>query len=109
MHGSESSPILPHGWTAQGGFMALQAILAAWTPRFQSVLRIVTAALYLEHGTMKLLRFPMRPSPPPGAPPMGGGGPPGPPPDNIMSMLGGMSGYFELIGGILLLFGIFSR
>ena len=39
--------------------------LAAWSPQMLAVLRIMTALLFIEHGTSKLFGFP--PSP------MGGG------------------------------------
>ena len=32
--------------------------LNAWAPRILSVLRIVVALLFIEHGTMKLFGFP---------------------------------------------------
>jgi putative oxidoreductase len=34
-----------------------------WAPRVLSVLRIVAALLFLEHGTQKLLGFPPSPNP----------------------------------------------
>jgi putative oxidoreductase len=57
-----------------------------------SVLRIVTALLFMEHGTQKLLGFP--PSPNPGPP--------------LASLLG-VQGVIELVGGFLLLIGLFTR
>jgi putative oxidoreductase len=65
---------------------------AVWYPRILAVLRIMAALLFLEHGTQKLLGFP--PSPNPGPP--------------IASLLG-VQGLIELIGGILLLIGLFTR
>lgn len=56
------------------------------------ILRIVTALLFLEHGTGKLLGFP--PSANPGPP--------------LLSLLGGQ-GVLELVGGALLLIGLFTR
>ena len=32
--------------------------LSAWAPRVLSLLRIVTALLFIEHGLMKLISFP---------------------------------------------------
>jgi putative oxidoreductase len=52
----------------------------------------MAALLFLEHGTQKLLGFP--PSPNPGPP--------------LASLLG-VQGLIELIGGILLLLGLFTR
>jgi putative oxidoreductase len=57
-----------------------------------SILRIVTALLFLEHGTGKLLGFPMSSMafPPPWT-------------------LFWVAGWFELIGSLLLLIGLFTR
>jgi putative oxidoreductase len=65
---------------------------AVWVPRMLTVLRIVAALLFLEHGMQKLLGFP--PSPNPGPP--------------LASLLG-VQGVLELFGGILLLIGLFTR
>jgi putative oxidoreductase len=63
-----------------------------WIARALSVLRIVTALLFLEHGTGKILGFPMSSMafPPPWT-------------------LFWVAGWFELIGGLLLLVGLFTR
>ncbi len=63
-----------------------------WTARALSVLRIVTALLFLEHGTSKLFGFPPSPFPVHG----------------LLSMLGA-SGILEAGGGFLLLLGLFTR
>jgi putative oxidoreductase len=65
--------------------------LAAWTPYFLSVLRIMAALLLLQHGTQKLLGFPPHPNPP------------------ALTSLPGIAGIFELIGGALLVLGLFTR
>jgi putative oxidoreductase len=57
-----------------------------------SVLRIMTALLFLEHGTQKLLGFP--PSPNPGPP---------------LFSLYGVQGMIEIVGGVLLTIGLFTR
>ena len=65
--------------------------LDVWAPRALSVLRIVAALIFLEHGTQKLLGFPpseMSPS--------------------LLSLIGA-AGLLELVGGILLLIGLFTR
>ena len=66
--------------------------IAAWSPYLLSVLRIVVALLFIEHGTMKLLGFP---------------------PSNHVAgsliSLEGVSGILELVGGLLLLPGLFTR
>ncbi len=70
-----------------------QAFLDTWTPRALAVLRIVTAFLFLQHGTAKLLHFPhvaMFDALPP------------------LSFYG-FAGMLELVGGVLLLIGLFTR
>jgi putative oxidoreductase len=64
-----------------------------WQPQLLGLLRIVTALLFLQHGTAKLFGFPhvaafdgLR----------------------LLSFLG-LAGVLELAGGILLLLGIFTR
>jgi putative oxidoreductase len=64
-----------------------------WVPHFLSLLRFMTGLLFLQHGTTKLLSVP--PSE------MSGGG--------ISLTLGGVSGLFELIGGALIVVGLFTR
>jgi len=72
--------------------MAASANFAVWTPRMVSVLRIASALLFLEHGTQKLLGFP----------PSAGPGP------ELVSLLG-VQGGLELVGGALLVVGLFTR
>ncbi len=69
-----------------------QSLAAEWAPRLLSVLRIIAALLFMQHGTQKLLGFP--PS-----------GRPGP---ELVSLLG-LAGVLELVGGALLLLGLFTR
>jgi putative oxidoreductase len=63
-----------------------------WAPILLSVLRIVAGLLFLAHGTQKLLGFPASPMPPP----------------ELLSMMG-MGGLLELVGGFLILIGLFTR
>src|SRR3954464_7246261 len=69
------------------------AFFATWTPRALALLRIVTAYLFLMHGTAKLLGVPHVASF-----------------DKLqlLSLLG-LAGVLELLGGVLLLFGLFTR
>ena len=67
--------------------------MAVWTPRILSVLRIVAALLFMEHGLMKLLHFPIAQ---PGVP------------DPLPVMLVA-AGAIELVGGALLTLGLFTR
>lgn len=63
--------------------------LNAWSPRILSVLRIMSALLFMQHGTQKLLSFPL--------------------PANPLTALTTVAGAIELIGGVLLAIGLFSR
>jgi putative oxidoreductase len=69
-------------------------ILEDWAPRALSILRIVAAVLFFEHGSQKLFGFPPRLE-----------GAPGP---EIVSLLGA-AGIMEIIGGGLLILGLFTR
>jgi len=67
--------------------------LAAWSPRVLSLLRIIFGLLFLEHGLMKLFHFP---APQPGAP-------------DPLPPLELAAGVIELVGGVLLTLGLFTR
>ena len=67
--------------------------LSAWAPRVLSILRIVAGLLLLQHGAQKILHFP----------PGGAGG------GIDLSTLGGWSGPIELVGGVLIILGLFTR
>ena len=71
----------------------LNSFYATWTPRFLSVLRIISAFLFIAHGAQKLFGF----LAPPGAP--------GPAPYGQIWI----GGVIEFFGGILLLLGLFTR
>jgi putative oxidoreductase len=64
-----------------------------WRPRLLSVLRIVTGFMFVQHGTRKLF----------GVPP-GEGAVIAP-----VSSLIGVAGVLELVGGLLILLGLFTR
>jgi putative oxidoreductase len=64
-----------------------------WAPHLLSVLRIIAALIFLEHGTQKLFGFP---------PPIGGTGP------AALSLLW-FAAVIETVGGVLLLLGLFTR
>jgi putative oxidoreductase len=81
------------GDPAWGDDVISNAVLATWSPRLLSVLRIVAALLFLQHGLAKLLHFPhvamfdqLQ----------------------LFSLLG-LAGVIELVGGVLLLIGLFTR
>ena len=67
-------------------------MLTPWAPVLLSVLRIVAALLLFEHGTAKLLSFPPSEM--------------GPPP---VGSLIWVAGVLELVGGALLILGLFTR
>ncbi len=67
--------------------------LNQWAPTVLSLLRLVAALLFIEHGAMKLLAFP-QPMP----------GPPGPLPPLMLT-----AGLLELVGGSLLAVGLLTR
>ncbi len=64
-----------------------------WSPRFLSVLRIATAFLFIQHGSMKLLGFP---------PSEAFAG------VKLFSLIG-FAGVLELFGGLMVLLGLFTR
>ena len=62
---------------------------ATWSPRMLSVLRIMTGLLFMEHGMQKFFAFPS----------------PGP----ALTPLLIVQGLLELVGGILIVIGLFTR
>ena len=70
--------------------------LANWEPHFLSILRIVSGLLLLQHGAQKILGFPP-------------GGHGGAFDVSSLSTLAGWSGPSELVGGVLIILGLFSR
>lgn len=69
----------------------LKAMLVEWEPRILSILRIVAAVLFIEHGTQKIFGFP-EPKFMPAA-----------------FELTWFAGILEIAGGMLLLIGLFTR
>ena len=67
--------------------------MTSWTPRSLALLRIISALLFLEHGTMKLLHFPIAQ---PGAP------------DPLPTMLVAAA-VLEIVLGVMLTIGAFVR
>jgi putative oxidoreductase len=74
---------------------SLAARWRSWAPYLLSVLRIVAACLFMLVGTAKLLAFPAAVMP-------GGGTAP-------VTSLPGIAGVLELVGGALLILGLFTR
>ena len=70
-------------------------IPTTWQPQLHAALRIMTGLLFMEHGTSKVLHFPMNEM-------LSG----------MYSQMGGMTmgtGLVDLIGGILIVIGAFTR
>jgi len=67
--------------------------LDSWTPRALSLMRLVTAYLYLQHGTAKLLHVPHVQM------------------FDQLSLFSrdGVAGMLEIVGGLLMLLGLFTR
>jgi putative oxidoreductase len=75
-----------------GGTSPMDSLQTIWAPRLLSILRVVVALIFLEHGTQKLLGFPISDRPAP----------------ELLTM-GGIAGVLELVGGTLLVLGLFTR
>jgi putative oxidoreductase len=71
----------------------METFCQTWSPRLLSVLRIMTALMFLQHGTAKYFGFPHIADF-----------------DNLQffSLLGA-AGILELVGGVLMLIGLFTR
>src|SRR5215813_1880514 len=70
----------------------IDRILTTWSPRVLSIFRIILGLLFLEHGTSKYLSLPV--SPTTGV--------------SLLS-LSGINGVIELVGGVLIVLGLFTR
>ena len=79
--------------TIPSGRSGVTVIPQTFAPALQSVLRIVTGLLFLEHGTGKLLGFPH------GLPFI----------DKMPTGLLYFTGTIELVGGLLIVLGLFTR
>ncbi|HKC63187.1 MAG TPA: DoxX family protein [Pyrinomonadaceae bacterium] len=90
------------------------SLLAHWSPRVLSILRIVVAFLIIQHGTQKLLGYPAQPpppQPPPQAAQQAGQQPPQQRPAAQQSLppLLLVASILETFGGLLILLGLFTR
>lgn len=70
----------------------LHTLRTQWAPRLLSILRIVAAFLFMQHGSQKLFSFPAAPQTEPA----------------LFSLMG-VAGMLEFFGGALLLLGLFTR
>jgi putative oxidoreductase len=69
----------------------MEALAQSWAPRLLSVLRIMSGLLLLQHGTRKLLHFPNAM------------------PNVSFNSMSGYAGVIELVAGLLLVIGLFTR
>lgn len=74
---------------------SLTARWSSWAPHLLSLLRMVAAFLFLQYGSTKLFAFPAAVMPDGGTAPL--------------QSLPGFAGALELVGGALLLVGLFTR
>ena len=74
--------------------MIFESSQSEWNSRVLSVLRIVVAALFIEHGLQKLFGIPAGTTPRP--------------PVALMSQMG-LAGVLETFGGLAILLGLFTR
>jgi putative oxidoreductase len=75
--------------------MLTGVIPTSWGPSLQALLRVVTGLMFLEHGTSKMLSFPINDTW-----------------TGMYAQMGGMTavtGILELVGGILIVIGAFTR
>jgi putative oxidoreductase len=68
--------------------------LGRWQPRLLSVLRIMVGLLFLQHGLSKVFGFPPSANPRPYV---------------LMTLVPGLAGILELVGGALVTVGLFTR
>jgi len=74
--------------------MQIAILPASWTAPLQAALRIMTGLLFLQHGTAKLLKFPVVDMFKDGVP--------------LVSLMG-LAGVLELVGGLLIIIGLYTR
>ena len=65
-----------------------------WEPRMLSILRIMLGLLYMEHGVAKVVGFPLQPNHKA---------------YELFTLNPGIQGLLELVGGLLLALGLFTR
>ena len=70
--------------------------LSKYAPQLHGILRIVAGLLFLEHGTAKMFNFPLAANATAHA-------------YNVMAFPAGPAGIIEVVGGTLIVLGLFSR
>jgi putative oxidoreductase len=74
------------------GEREMENFFISWQPRVLSILRIVTAFMFMQHGGQKLLGYPAQQRN-----------------EFDLFSLSGVAGVLELVGGFLILIGLFTR
>jgi putative oxidoreductase len=92
MHGSSVARWDERGHVTTRGTVD-RSFVDGWLPRALALLRIVSAFLFIQHGTAKLFAFPA---------------PMGPATVPLASLLG-LAAVIEIVGGALVLVGLFTR
>src|SRR5215469_13462971 len=72
----------------------LEILNHQWSERMLSVLRIIVGLLFLEHGLAKIFGFPLQPNHVS---------------FTLFTLVPGLQGLIELVGGLLLAVGLFTR
>jgi putative oxidoreductase len=70
-----------------------ETLRLTWEQRILSILRVMVGVLYMEHGLAKILDFPHQPNHSPYA---------------LFTLVPGLQGLLELVGGLLLALGLFT-
>jgi putative oxidoreductase len=89
---SHESQSVPGTWPSdnkRGATNALYSRMETWSPYILSILRIVAALLFLQHGLSKVFSFPV----------------PGPPLHGLLVL----AAFLEVVGSLMLLAGVFTR
>ena len=72
---------------------SIGAALSRYSEELLSVLRITAAFMFLQHGTQKMFGFPVEANAP----------------YELLTLVPGLAGLLEVVGGLLLLVGFFTR
>lgn len=72
---------------------AVGSTLSRYSDELLSILRIVSAFMFMQHGTQKMFGFPVEANAP----------------YELMTLVPGLAGLLEVVGGLLLLVGFYTR
>src|SRR5208282_777073 len=89
-----AEPLLGKPFLAEPTVFDWASLRPIWDPRMLSILWIMVGLLFLEHGLNKLFDFPATPTHAPYA---------------LFTLVPGLQGLLELVGGLLTVGGLFTR